>query len=50
MKYWLALVLALQFALPSFAADAPLLADDPSALLAPLTPRCWPTTRWSSSA
>ncbi len=29
MKYWLALVLALQFSLTSFAADAPLLADDP---------------------
>ena len=29
MKYWLALVLALQLSLPSVAAEAPLLADDP---------------------
>lgn len=29
MKYWLALVLALQFALSSYAGEAPLLAEDP---------------------
>ncbi len=29
MKYWLALILALQFSLSSYAAEAPLLAEDP---------------------